>query len=193
MTPASRRVDAGLERTGSRCERAVLELGGVLAQVPDGAALVLGVPVEGILDDVAMLADGVAHDPGADTVGDRLRPVGDRDDDVLRGPLLIGFAVAPPSPGGIGHQRLSILVVNSAGSRWTRSLPRGRPPCRPAAQAGRFRRGALDAAAAKRRRRASRGPWGDIPLGRVARRRSRCRQARPRGRGGRRPGCRPAW
>ena len=51
--PGQRTVDAGLEGAGpGRADLAVLELGGVLAEVPDVALGVLGVPVERVLDQL---------------------------------------------------------------------------------------------------------------------------------------------
>src|SRR5918995_2106403 len=98
--PGLRPVDAGLERARPRRHLAVLILGGVLAQVPDVAGLVLGVPVVGNLDELTVLGDDVVDDPGLDPVGDLLRPVGDGHLDALFRPLRAGLPVAPPVAGG---------------------------------------------------------------------------------------------
>src|SRR3712207_7879947 len=63
-TTLFRSVDPGLEGTFLRLELAVLEFGRVLAEIPDVALLVLGVPVEGVLDDHSIFGNRVTYDPG---------------------------------------------------------------------------------------------------------------------------------
>ena len=65
---------------------AVLELGGVLAEVPDVAVAVLRVPVEGVLDDLSVLGHRVADDAGGRRRWD-LPGLARRRHDVLDGAL----------------------------------------------------------------------------------------------------------
>ena len=115
-TPASNEPDpSGL---------AVLELGRGLAHVPDVALPILRVPVQGVLDERAVLGHRVADDPRGDAVREPLGLAGRGHDDaeLARPPLdLVGSSSA--WPGRIGQRRLSISVVNSAGSRFTGSEP----------------------------------------------------------------------
>ena len=66
----------------------------LLAEVPDVPVTVLGVPVERVLDHLAVLAHDVVHDRGGDAE-DLLRLVGDGDLDLLLAALAVGLAVDP--------------------------------------------------------------------------------------------------
>jgi len=77
---------------------AVLVLGRVLAEVPEPAPLVLGVPVVGVLDELGVLGHPVVDDGGGDAE-DRLRPVGDRDLDALAGTVGSDLTVDPVRAG----------------------------------------------------------------------------------------------
>src|SRR5919108_1739304 len=62
-----RALDAALPGVAHLDEVAVLELARVLPHVPDVPVLVLGVPVEGLLDRPPVGGDGVAHHRAGDT------------------------------------------------------------------------------------------------------------------------------
>jgi hypothetical protein len=97
-----RQEDAGLGAVDPRPPRplgrghlAVLQLPGVLAQVPHVALGVLRVPVVGGLDHLAVLGGDVADDPGLDP-HDRRGPVRDGD---LDAPAAACLAVDPAAAG----------------------------------------------------------------------------------------------
>jgi hypothetical protein len=71
-------IDTGEPRARGADDLAALELLGVLAEVPDVAGSVLGVVVEGVLDDLAGEAADVVDDDRGDA-GDELGVRGDRD------------------------------------------------------------------------------------------------------------------
>ena len=132
MIPACAPSTPASKEPALRRHLAVLVLGGVLAQVPDVAGLVLGVPVVGDLDGLrhsrlTMSRITLASTPLAIIL------VRSRDghlDIVLFRPRR---SLCRPIclPGAIGQYGLSMRVVKSAGSSFTRSLPCGRPPgCR---------------------------------------------------------------
>src|SRR5919197_74451 len=109
--------DAGLRAVDSRlpgiarpAELAVLDLARVLAHVPDVAGLVLGVPVEGLLDRLAPRGDGAAN------AQDRLRLPGD--DHVVRlGSLpVLGHALVVKS--GARLEREVAVVDRGDEVRW---------------------------------------------------------------------------
>jgi hypothetical protein len=89
-------VDAGLPRPGGRDDRAALQLLRVLAEVPDVAVAILGVPVPRVLHDPTVGADDVVHDGRLDAE-DRARPVGDRHHDPPEAALAVLLAVDPPA------------------------------------------------------------------------------------------------
>ena len=87
---------AGLEGTCSANDLAVLELGGVLAHVPDIARRVLRVPVEGVLDEFWPFARAVSRTTRAVMpLASFLVVRGGDDDDVLGLALLVHVAVGP--------------------------------------------------------------------------------------------------
>ena len=96
----SRHDDAGLGAVHAglpgalRADLAVGVLLRLLAEVPDVPVTVLGVPVERVLDHLAVLAHHVVHDRGGDAE-DLSRLVGDGDLDLLLAALAVGFAVDP--------------------------------------------------------------------------------------------------
>jgi hypothetical protein len=55
-------IHPGLPRTLGADDLAVLVLGALFTEIPDGAVGVLGEPVVRVLDDLAVEGDGVAHD-----------------------------------------------------------------------------------------------------------------------------------
>jgi hypothetical protein len=71
IPPAIAPSTPGLERAFATGDLAVVELSGVLSEVPDIAVGVLGVPVEGVLDELTVLGDGVADHTGGDAVSRR--------------------------------------------------------------------------------------------------------------------------
>ena len=87
-----RAVDAGPPRPfGVRHVSALVELGGVLAEVPDVALLVLAVPLGRALAEMAAQIEPVLDDDARDAV-DLLRPMGD-DDDVAGGMTVLAPSV----------------------------------------------------------------------------------------------------
>jgi hypothetical protein len=90
---------------------------GVLAEVPDVALAVLGVLVEGVLDEPAVSGDPVVHDHGGHAE-DPLGAAGDLDGDRLR-PLLPGALVAK---AGARHEWQVRVVDRGLG----REVGRGR-------------------------------------------------------------------
>jgi len=65
--PGKGPVDACLPGSGFVSEDAVLVVAHILAQVPDIPAGVLGVPVEGVFDQLAVKRDSVVHDRRRDS------------------------------------------------------------------------------------------------------------------------------
>ena len=124
-TPASKEPVAG-------GDLAVLELRGVLAEVPDRAVGVLGVPVEGVLDDLAVEGDGVADDAGGDAVGDLAGHCGGGDDDAHLLAVLGGLPVGPagarierePRVGHLGGELGGVELDRFVGLR---AAPRAAP------------------------------------------------------------------
>lgn len=99
----------------------VVELAGVLTEVPDVAPVVRRVPVEGVLDGLAVDGDGVADDEGAHA-HDLAGLAGDLYDgalDAVRGPRLIDPPhAAPQREVGVIHR-----VAKVAGSIGVPSAP----------------------------------------------------------------------
>src|SRR3989304_4331068 len=92
-------VHARLPRAGGRDDLSVLVLLGVLPEVPDVSVGVLGVPVVGVLDDLAVLGHDVVDDPRLDA-HDLLGLVRHRYFDALLIPLRVGLPVDPRAPRG---------------------------------------------------------------------------------------------
>ena len=113
-----RSVDARLPGARVAGGLAVLELGRVLAEVPEVAVVVLRVPVERVLDGHAVLGHEVVDDPRLDT-HNRARPVGHRYLDAL-----LALAV---DPHGSGRHRPERMVDLGAEARRV-DLDRGRCP-----------------------------------------------------------------
>ena len=128
---------------------------------------ILRVPVVRVLDHLAVLADDVVHDGRLDPE-DRLRPVGDGDDDPLDAALAVGLAVDPPASrshrpvgvvdrghevGGLEGEGLAALGKVGADGSPSPAVA-GRP--RPAPRPRRTRRGR----GAPRRRGRGRGAHG---------------------------------
>src|SRR4029453_4637555 len=89
-------VDAALPGAFRRGHLPVLLLLRVLAHVPDVSLVVLGVPVVGVLLDLAATGGDVVHDPGVDPE-DLLGCPGHGDLDALLVALGVGLAVDPPA------------------------------------------------------------------------------------------------
>ena len=68
---------------------------------------VLGVPVERVLDQLAVLGDRVAHDAGGDPVGDLLRLGGDGHDDLEHRAVVVGLAIGPA--GARRHRPVGVV------------------------------------------------------------------------------------
>src|SRR3954469_843213 len=98
-------VDACLPRAFLRLGLSVLVLGRVLAEVPEVALAVLGVPVEGVLLDLAVLAHLVVDDASLDP-HDRLGPIRDGHDHARGGALGVGFPIDPAAAGTHGPVRV---------------------------------------------------------------------------------------
>jgi hypothetical protein len=84
--------------------------------------LVLGVPVEGVLHDLAVLGDDVTHDRCGDAE-DRLGAIRHRDLDALLAPLSVGLPVDPPGADGHRPVRIVNLVDEVSGFELHRLTP----------------------------------------------------------------------
>ena len=101
-----RPVDAGLEGALGRHELAVLVLPGALTEVPDVACAILRVPVPRVLDEDAVLGDGIPHDAGVDPVRDALHVVGHTHDDAQPRAVRVRLAVDPARAGSHRPERV---------------------------------------------------------------------------------------
>ena len=82
----------------------------------------LGVPVQGVLDHLAVEGDGVAHYARGDAVGDLAGHRGGGDDDAHDLAVLGGLPVGPTGSRFLsGNQALVTSAVKSLGSSWTGS------------------------------------------------------------------------
>ena len=104
----------------------VLELGRVLAEVPDVPVCVLGIPVERVLDHLAVPRDGVADDPRVTPLAICFVSVVTVTTTFSSSPFLVGLAICPARAGH--HRPVAVVDLGRepAGSRSTGSLPCGR-------------------------------------------------------------------